>query len=387
MSIVISMPITINTTSVLSQVDISDFFTRCVITGFGAQIGQDSSIESAWDIGANTLGAFIDSGSYKDNNAEDIDMFFTMNAYGDVLGLSLKATFGGGVKISGDFVPADINSTRQQILKQSYQAYEALEGISTASTNSMVASMVLDALGYYQVVNLISVWDNEILTATIEFDSAKLDGIDISTQKIIISTDSYSDTYNSGILDNIQEFVYKVGNYAMTDIYNAGQVVKAANHTLKLTNNISFDLYKEGTDTNQDLIIDNGELRINENYDFDVIKLTDISTYTQNINISDAIDVLRHIVDLETLTGSAFHAADVDNNGSVNISDAIDILRHIVNLETIDTFDLIDDSGNRISELDASALGDAPTWMLVANGDVDMSGEFGSDYVITSDLV
>ena len=90
----------------------------------------------------------------------------------------------------------------------------------------------------------------------------------------------------------------------------------------------------------------------------------------------------------ETLTGSAFHAADTDNNGSVNISDAIDILRHIVNLETIDTFDLIDDSGNRISELDANASGDAPTWTLVANGNVDMSGSgFDGDYVVAMDIV
>jgi len=33
------------------------------------------------------------------------------------------------------------------------------------------------------------------------------------------------------------------------------------------------------------------------------------------------------------------------------------------------------------------ATGDAPTWTLVANGDVDLSGSFAEDYVVAVDLV
>ena len=84
---------------------------------------------------------------------------------------------------------------------------------------------------------------------------------------------------------------------------------------------------------------------------------------------------------------AGYHAADVDNNGSVNISDAIDILRHIVDLETIDFFDVLDSSGARVTQLDVNASGDAQTWTLVANGDVDMSGSFADNYIVESDLV
>jgi len=42
-----------------------------------------------------------------------------------------------------------------------------------------------------------------------------------------------------------------------------------------------------------------------------------------------------------------FHAADVNNDDQVNISDAIAILRHIVKLETINSFDLIDGNGRK----------------------------------------
>jgi len=156
----------------------------------------------------------------------------------------------------------------------------------------------------------------------------------------------------------------------------------------KLTGDVTVDLWDaSATSATTSIAIDAGEIIIENTVSFDEVKLSVPSAYDFDINISDAIDVLRHIVNLETLTGNAFHAADTDNNGSVNISDAIDVLRHIVNLETIDTFDLIDSSGNRVSELDANASGDAPTWTLVANGNVDMSGSgFDSAYVTTLDI-
>jgi len=91
---------------------------------------------------------------------------------------------------------------------------------------------------------------------------------------------------------------------------------------------------------------------------------------------------------LESLTSgsSAYHAADVDNDGDIDISDAIDVLRHIVELDTIDTFDLIDSEGARVTQLEAEASGEAPTLILVSNGDVDMSGIFADDYVVEVDI-
>jgi hypothetical protein len=124
---------------------------------------------------------------------------------------------------------------------------------------------------------------------------------------------------------------------------------------------------------------------ITEVVEFDVVKITPENAYDFDINISDAIDVLRHIVDIKALTpGSAgFHAADVNNDGSINISDAIEILRHIVDIKAIDTFDLIDTNGDRVTSLDA----DVPVWTIVANGDVDLSGGFSETYVVAVDII
>jgi len=207
------------------------------------------------------------------------------------------------------------------------------------------------------------------------------------------SADDVEITYGGIVSTNQGDASYTQLSHSLevvTKTYDAIISTAATDTTItKLTGDVTVDLWDaSATSAKASIAIDAGEIIIENTVSFDEVKLSVPSAYDFDINISDAIDVLRHIVNLETLTGSAFHAADTDNNGSVNISDAIDILRHIVNLETIDTFDLIDDSGNRISELDANASGDAPTWTLVANGNVDMSGSgFTDAYVVTSDLV
>ena len=62
MSISIPTPISVSTTSALSQVDIGEYLTRFVITGFGAQVGEGSGLTSKWDTTAYTLNAYIDNG-------------------------------------------------------------------------------------------------------------------------------------------------------------------------------------------------------------------------------------------------------------------------------------------------------------------------------------
>jgi len=150
--------------------------------------------------------------------------------------------------------------------------------------------------------------------------------------------------------------------------------------------NVTINLWNNGSDTTKSIDVDSGEISIDETVDFDEVKIVEDAYDFSSIGISDAIDVLRHIVHLETLSGAKFHAADVDNNGDIGISDAIDILRHIVSLETIDTYDIVDSNGDRITTIDSNMTGDAPQWTIVANGDVDQSGAFVDDYVVNLDI-
>jgi hypothetical protein len=124
-------------------------------------------------------------------------------------------------------------------------------------------------------------------------------------------------------------------------------------------------------------------MEVDQTIDFDAIKLSDPDAYDMGLTIGDALDVLRHIVKLETLEGAAHHAADVDNDDDIDIGDALDVLRHIVKLDTIDTFDLIDEAGNQVTQLEDSNPSIPPQWTLIANGDVDMSGSFATDYTVT----
>jgi len=297
----------------------------------------------------------------------------------------------------------DLDASEISIMEGVYTEISTLESVVNSIQSSAsikdVAKVSLEFTGFSSLTDIVVNWDDDTSTVTITFNGL-FEGEERTNSIFTMTTGSdgeltafnYTADSPSGAkqlelahLNETHLYGSKVFMKAISDLYDLEQ---AANHTSKLTNSISFDLYKEGNDTSQDLIIDNGELRINENYSFDTIKITDTNNYTQNINISDAIDVLRHIVDLESLTTGSigYHAADVNNDGQVNISDAIDILRHIVDLESIDTFDLIDETGNRINDIDASALGNAPEWRMIANGDVNLSGEFNDAYVM-ADIV
>jgi hypothetical protein len=174
----------------------------------------------------------------------------------------------------------------------------------------------------------------------------------------------------------------------VTKTYDAIISTAATDTTITKLTGTSVNLWKDGADTGTSVAVDSGEISIASTVTFDTVKLSATAAYDFDITITDAIDILRHIVDLEALSAgtAAFNAADIDNDGDIDISDAIDVLRHIVDLETIDTFDVLDSNGARVTTLDADATGEAPTWTLVANGDVDMSGSYDDDYLVTVDI-
>jgi hypothetical protein len=93
------------------------------------------------------------------------------------------------------------------------------------------------------------------------------------------------------------------------------------------------------------------------------------------------------IVGISTLTGSAKHAADVNNDSNVNVFDVLAMVEHIVGVSSIDHFDMVDSSGDRITQLTSITSGDVPEYYLVMNGDVNMDGSFNEGYITTVDIV
>ena len=222
-----------------------------------------------------------------------------------------------------------------------------------------------------------------------------LDDKSITTLSQTPNQEVGNDTSSLGIMDSLgTNYAYQtqatnlVETPGGTLITNIEPSVVLLNTNQEGITNLSLNLFKDNNSLDKSIVIDNSSVLITELVEFDTVKLSVADAYDLSINISDAIDVLRHIVNLEALAANTagYHAADVDNNGTINISDAIDILRHIVGLETIDTFDVIDSAGARVTELDAEASGETPIWTLVANGDVDMSGSYDDDYVVQVDI-
>jgi VCBS repeat-containing protein len=323
-------------------------------------------------VGANYTAAIVisDDGSTTTTYAGDATSFYG-DLYFDLTGTYTKDSDGNATSYFGQVTTED-SRLLTRIMDGVKEDGSAIK-VNSTSTNLGIDFVHREGLSYtienqqgtYGTLQL-----NEQTNWTYTFDESSI------VNNGQMATDSFNLLVSDGEAE-ISQLIDVFIDYTPVDAI----ILTGTNQYL---HNIALD------HTDAPFTIDNGELRVIKDTTIDTVILTEEAySFDAGIDISDAIDVLRHIVDLEVFTSSSFgfHAADVDNNGSVNISDAIDILRHIVDLEPIDSFDLIDTNGARVTSLDANASGEAPTWTIVANGDADMSGEFAESYVTTGDFI
>jgi VCBS repeat-containing protein len=216
-------------------------------------------------------------------------------------------------------------------------------------------------------------------------DNTDIDTIALTQGQLVI--DSFTIDVSDGD-DNINQQVGIQIEGVSTSGLSADAVIRTANDALPK----DFDLqyFKGGVDSGVSTFLEEGGISFDHALDFDAVKLSDPAAYndTSSIQADDAVAILRDIVFLDIIETdtTTWHAADVNNNGSIQADDAVAILRHIVFLDEIDTFDLVDNTtGNRVTNLDPDAvLGE---WTIVANGDVNSSGWFDEQYLISSDFL
>jgi hypothetical protein len=134
----------------------------------------------------------------------------------------------------------------------------------------------------------------------------------------------------------------------------------------------------------------NGAVSIDSVVTFDMIRLSEPDAYSKEaINIFDVLSTVGHIVENSILTGQALAAADVTNDGNVNVFDVLALVDDIVNDDiNIDTYDLIDSNGVRVTQLSNLSSGTAPQYQLIMNGDVAVSldDSFSDTYLGTLDI-
>jgi hypothetical protein len=133
----------------------------------------------------------------------------------------------------------------------------------------------------------------------------------------------------------------------------------------------------------------NGEITVPTSQTFSQVKLSETSAYNmaEAIDISDILLTVKDIIGVSSLTGKAKQAADVNNDAEVDISDVLLMVKHVINIAPIDHFDLIDGSGDRVSQLTDLISGDAPSFQLVMNGDVNLDGAFNDTYTVALDVI
>jgi len=363
-----------------------------------------SSAISDVSINEDAAYSYDASASFSDTDGDTLTYYATLSDDSDLpLWLSINTTTGvlSGTPENGDVGAIAIKVTATDSQSASVSDTYTLtvantNDVPTLSSAIVNTSINEDAVYSYDASANFSDIDGDTLSysATLSDDSDLPLWLSIKSSTGVLS--GTPESVDGGAIDvkvtaTDTSEVSVSDNYTLTviNLYDAIISTATTDTTITKLTGTSVNLWKDGVDTGTSVAVDSGEISFDSTVTFDTVKLAATDAYDFDINISDAIDVLRHIVDLEALTAdtAGYHAADVDNNGAINISDAIDVLRHIVDLETIDTFDVLDSSGARVTELDAEATGDAPTWTLVANGDVDMSGSYDDAYVMQTDIV
>jgi hypothetical protein len=153
---------------------------------------------------------------------------------------------------------------------------------------------------------------------------------------------------------------------------------------------LNLELWSDGASTAAaTCTATNGDRTAPTSQTFAQIKLSVAAAYNMAdaIDISDILLAVKDIIGVSSLTGNGQHAADVNNDSSVDISDVLLMVKHIINIAPIDHFDLIDGSGDRVSQLTDLITGDAPSFQLIMNGDVNLDGAFNDTYTMAFDVI
>ena len=153
--------------------------------------------------------------------------------------------------------------------------------------------------------------------------------------------------------------------------------------------NLTIELWKEDTQVGGDIAINKGEVLVDSTTDFDQVRISQSDAFDASsaIDISDVLLTVKHIIGIAPITGTAKQAADINNDSDVDISDVLTMVKHIIGVSSIDHFDMVDSSGDRITQLTSITSGDVPEYHLVMNGDVNMDGAFNEGYITTVDIV
>ena len=285
--------------------------------------------------------------------------------------------------------------------------------VDLTSVSMSFAAVAPDISGLTGVSNIVTGDGNDTLTGNDAVNNI-LDGgrgtdTVIYADLLDLEANNYSFVFNadhvlvtetaSGIVDtlySIENLNFGGESYLIsaTGFIDIGATIQTS--VDNFLDNVTLHYIKDGQDTGVSTQVIGGNIEINQSVEFDEVILSDTSAYITGIQADDAVAILREIVELNqlpdntaTLASSSvgWYEADVNNNGLIQADDAVAVLRHIVELGEINTFDLIDNiTGNVVTSLNVDSI-NVGQWSILANGDVNMSGEFNENYTVSVDIV
>ena len=196
---------------------------------------------------------------------------------------------------------------------------------------------------------------------------AGLEVIDFSYEAIVM-TDEGSQSFN------------QTSTTISIDTTLTSAIITTTNN--EYLDNIELLFFKDGVDTGVSSLVEEGGIKIDTSVEFDSIILSVDNAYQGDLNIIDMYGVLDNIAqDIDTY---AEHASDSNNDGEVNIVDMYGVLNGIG--QASQSFDLVDQNGILVTSFNTNSS-DIANWTIVANGDVDLSGVFSDEFVVSVDIV
>ena len=251
--------------------------------------------------------------------------------------------------------------------------------VSFATTELVETDDVLTASGVLTAYDIDNA-DNVFIAATVEGGYGSLT-IDIGGNWNYTANSEYNDLAKDDVLTDVFT-VYSVDetlstitiNIIGTEELQTTVIIHTPNNDLLDNTVIQFNTL-EGNETNLSLLVTDGLIDVSSYPDFEFETITPVSDsieYSDNLNIWDLYGVLG-LID-QTVDTLQTHSADMDNNNEINQIDLYKVLDGIG--QAPKSFDLVDQQTHQlVTSLDID-VGSTVYWNVVANGDVNMSGEF-----------
>lgn len=314
-------------------------------------VSDDTRIDTYYTVGTSYNGDFRYFGTYTGNKYSGVNVKYASDPYhGEkIAGIMYQMdVFLGGSDGPNDYDRYSIGLTNKTTYAYPHPVDDsttALYKIAAQSTNhssdypvGMAVTILGESGNYYQIISdmplkaytdgkiyACNVWnyDHAVSIAYVRKDCITLVRNNLPNGSASVTSPTYT-------IDNTSKYISKIATNTTVANFRAGFA------------NGSVRVYNGGAE------VTSGNMKTGmriEAYDLDGNLLTvytavvtgDVN-WDGSVSISDLVQINRHLLGMQTITGASLKAADVNNSAAVTISDLVKLNRVLLGLDSITAY-------------------------------------------------